>query len=239
MKPKLEIFKSKEELAQEFANLLLKLCQQKDQVNIALSGGNTPKAIFDVLALEYRAIIQWEKIRLFWVDERCVTPDDSDSNYGMTRDHLLEKVPISSTSVFRIPAEKDPIIAAHDYSTLLRSELPLKNGLPLLDLTVLGMGDDGHTASIFPHEMYLWNSHNLCEIATHPQSGQKRITLTGSTINNSAKIIFLVTGNSKAKIAAEIITKTGNYLKYPASLVKKSKSLWYMDQEAAQALTEH
>lgn len=237
IKPKLEIFDGKEELARQFGNLLVQLCQQKEVVNIALSGGNTPKAIFDLLAREYQSLIPWEKIRLFWVDERCVPPNDSDSNYGMTRNHLLEKVPIAPANVYRIEAEKEPKLAAGEYSALLRSALPVKNDLPYLDLTVLGMGDDGHTASVFPHEMYLWNSHNLCEVATHPQSGQKRITLTGSTINNSAKIIFLVTGDSKATITAEIINNKGNFLNYPAALVKKNKSTWYMDREAARNLT--
>lgn len=236
MKPKLEIFQSKEELARQFGNLLIQLGQQKEVVNIALSGGNTPKAIFDLLAQEYHNLIPWEKIRLFWVDERCVAPDHPDSNYGMTRNHLLEKVPIAASNVFRIQAEKEPELAAREYSVLLRSQLPVKNDLPYLDLTILGMGDDGHTASVFPHEMYLWNSHNLCEVASHPQTGQKRITLTGSTINNSARIIFLVTGNSKATVAGEIINNRGKYLNYPAALVKKNKCTWFMDQEAAQGL---
>ena len=237
MKSKIQIFDTKDELARQFGNFLIALCKQQEIVNIALSGGNTPKAIFDLLSIEFKHIIEWHKIRLFWVDERCVEPTHPDSNYGMTRIHLLDNVSIPYENVFRIPAELEPEKAVLHYSECLKSNLPQKNNLPYFNLTILGMGDDGHTASIFPDEMYLWNSHNLCEVAPHPQTGQKRITLTGSIINNSSQIVFLVTGKNKAMISNEILTKTGGYMSYPASLVRQKRATWFMDAEAASLIS--
>lgn len=237
MKPKIEIFSSKDDLSRHFGNVLMNLADKKETVNIALSGGNTPKAIFDYLSEHLKDSILWEKLRFYWVDERCVSPTHSDSNYGMTVKHLLSKVPVSENQVFRIEAEKDPVEAAQEYAELLKNNLPRKNNLPYLDLTILGMGDDGHTASIFPQEMYLWNSHNLCEVATHPQTGQKRVTLTGGIINNSAQVLFLVTGISKAVKVHEILNETGGYLGYPASLVNRKKSVWFMDKDAARQVS--
>ncbi len=233
MKPKIEIFSSKDDLSRQFGNVLMTLADKKETVNIALSGGNTPKAIFDYLSEHLKDSIFWKKLRFYWVDERCVSPTHPDSNYGMTVKHLLSKVPVSENQVFRIEAEKDPVEAAQEYAELLKNNLPRKNNLPYLDLTILGMGDDGHTASIFPQEMYLWNSHNLCEVATHPQTGQKRVTLTGGIINNSAQVLFLVTGINKAVKVHEILNETGGYLGYPASLVNRKKSVWFMDKDAA------
>lgn len=233
MKPKIEIFSSKDDLSRQFGNILINLAGKKETVNLALSGGNTPKAIFDYLSDHLKDAILWEKLRFYWVDERCVLPTHPDSNYGMTVKHLLSKMPVRENQVFRIEAEKDPAVAAQEYAELLRNNLPRKNNLPCLDLTILGMGDDGHTASIFPQEMYLWNSHNLCEVATHPQTGQKRVTLTGGIINNSAQVLFLVTGISKAVKVHEILNETGGYLGYPASLVNRKKSVWFMDKDAA------
>lgn len=239
MNSKILIFNTLDELSRQFGNTLGALCKQKKVINIALSGGNTPKAIFDLLTLEFMDIIEWEKIRFFWVDERCVEPNHPDSNFGMTRDHLLTKVPVPEINVFRMKGEEEPVKAALDYSELLRSSLPKKNNLPCLDLTVLGLGDDGHTASIFPEEMYLWNSHNLCEVATHPQTGQKRITLTGSIINNSRQIIFLVTGKNKAEKTNEILNKTGGFMNYPAALVNQKRTTWLMDMKAAAKINNH
>ncbi len=236
MKPKILIFDTIEELSKQFGNVLVNLCKQKKIVNIALSGGNTPKAIFVRLSVDFKTLIEWDKIRLFWVDERCVTPNHPDSNYGMTLNHLISKVSLLENNIYRIIAENEPKKAALDYSELLKKQLPQTNNLPTFDLTVLGLGDDGHTASIFPNDMYLWNSHNLCEVATHPQTGQKRITLTGSIINNSDQIIFFVTGKNKAVKAYEILNRKGDYMHYPASLVNQKRTTWFMDRDAAEEI---
>ncbi|WP_044117966.1 6-phosphogluconolactonase [Alkaliflexus imshenetskii] len=236
MKPQIKIFSDKTDLSRFFGDILEKESNEKDTVTIALSGGSTPKAIFDTLAAEYQNRIKWEKLRFFWGDERCVKPDDAESNYGMTRTHLFDKVPISESNVFRVKGELSPDEAASDYETIILGELPKENGWPQFDLMILGMGDDGHTASIFPYQIDLWDSENICEVATHPDSGQKRVTLTGNVINNAKQIIFLVTAKNKADKAHEIINEKGHFKTYPASLVNKKSSLWMMDEDAAALL---
>lgn len=233
---KKEIFKNKEELSLYFGDLLVKLANEKDVLNIALSGGSTPQTIFDVLAKEYKDKIDWNKINFYWGDERIVPPTDAESNYRMTKEHLFDKLPIKDENIFRVKGELSPEEANADYINIIKENIPSKNEVPVFDLMILGMGDDGHTASIFPHEMQLWDSENICEVATHPISGQKRVTLTGGVINNSEQIIFLVTGSNKAEKVKEIFEKSGDHKTYPAFRVDSAKTLWLMDEEAISLL---
>lgn len=233
---KKEIFKNKEELSLYFDDLLVKLANEKDVLNIALSGGSTPQTIFDVLAKEYKDKIDWNKINFYWGDERIVPPTDAESNYRMTKEHLFDKLPIKDENIFRVKGELSPEEANTDYINIIKENIPSKNEVPVFDLMILGMGDDGHTASIFPHEMQLWDSKNICEVATHPISGQKRVTLTGGVINNSERIIFLVTGSNKAEKVKEIFEKSGDFETYPAYRVDSAKTLWLMDEEAISLL---
>ncbi len=233
---KTKTFDDKEALARYFGDYLVQKVQKNEQLNVALSGGSTPKVIFDLLSKEYSDAIDWRKLRFFWGDERCVPPDDEESNYNMTRLHLFDHVPVPAENIFRIKGELPPDEARDSYADIIDKELPKRNKVPVFDLMILGMGDDGHTASIFPHEIGLWNSDNLCEVATHPTSGQKRVTLTGKVINNAAEILFLVTGKEKAPKVAEIIKEKGTYKSHPAALVNRDKSLWLMDNEAAKLI---
>lgn len=232
----IEIFENKKELARYFGDMLVDMARSKERVYIALSGGSTPKVIFDILAEEYRQKIDWKSLVFFWGDERCVAPDDAESNYGMTKRHLFSKLPIENSNIFRVKGEMEAELAAADYSAIIDGEVPKENGTARFDLMILGMGDDGHTASIFPHQIDLWQSDSLCEVATHPESGQKRITLTGKVINNSARVVFLVTGSSKAEKVDEIINSKGSFKKYPAALVAPDNLLWMLDKEAASSL---
>jgi len=164
-----------------------------------------------------------------------VPPDDEESNFGMTQEFLFSKVNIPPSNVHRIFGENEPQKEAIRYSEIIKSRLNLKNDFPEFDLILLGVGDDGHTASIFPDQMKLLNSEKICEVAIHPSSGQKRITLTGKVINNSERIYFLVTGKSKAEVVAEILEKKNGYLKYPAANINSYNGniLWYLDKEAS------
>ncbi len=227
-----KIFYSKEQLARFFGDYLTELTRQKEEVNIALSGGSTPETIFDVLSLEYRNSIKWERLRFFWGDERCVPPGHHESNYNMTHQHLFAHLTIPEDNIFRVKGELSPQDALADYISVLKKEVPKENDIPVFDVMMLGMGDDGHTASVFPDQISLWNSENWCEIATHPGSGQKRITLTGPVINNAREIIFLVTGKSKAPKVDQILNMKEGFRKYPASLVDREKSIWLLDQLA-------
>jgi 6-phosphogluconolactonase len=223
-------------MAQYFGQYLSDICNKKDQVFIAISGGTTPQYFFDVISAEFNTSIDWQKIWLFWVDERCVPSEHPDSNYGMTQRHLLSKVSVPNRQIFRIKGE-----LPHDQMLSLaisdiQQNVPNYNGWPRFDLVVLGMGDDGHTASIFPHEINIWNSPAICDLGHHPLTGQTRITLTGCVINNASHILFLITGSGKAIRIREIFNNDAIAQTYPASLVDKSKCEWLLDNEAASLL---
>ncbi|MDQ3021182.1 MAG: 6-phosphogluconolactonase [Bacteroidota bacterium] len=239
MYKKVKIFDTPHELSDSFAAEFKKGCDEvisnKGTFNIAISGGSTPKLLFEVLAKDYKNKIDWMKVNIFWVDERCVPPDDEESNFGMTKKILLNKVSLPESNVHRIFGENEPQKEAIRYSEIIKYNLNFKNGFPVFDLILLGVGDDGHTASIFPDQMKLLNSKNICGVAIHPVSRQKRITLTGKIINNAERIYFLVTGKSKAIIISEILNKKDGYLKYPAAHINSDSGnvSWYLDKDAA------
>jgi len=226
---------SKEKLADEFAYQFQELTESNDKIHVALSGGSTPKVVFDYFATHFADKIDWSKVYLYWGDERCVPPTDAESNYKMTADHLISKIDIPAANIFRVLGENDPAEEAIRYGKVLDQELPKANEIPQFDLVMLGMGDDGHTASIFPDSIQLWDSSHNCEVATNPDSGQKRITITGKIINNAKRVTFLVTGASKAEKLREIVKQEGNSRIYPASLVNPATAdlIWFVDQEAA------
>jgi len=236
---KFKIYNTKQEVAEQFSMYLRELIKAKGTVHIALSGGSTPKIVFDELANNYKDKIDWTAVHLYWGDERCVPPATQESNYKMTADYLLSKIEIPKANIHRIMGENTPDTEAKRYGILLDKELPRVNDIPRFDLVILGLGDDGHTASIFPHEIYLWNSKNNCEVAIHPESGQQRITITGRLINNAREVVFLVTGANKAEKVYEIINKKGNFESYPGFLVApvSGNLLWFLDVEAAKKIT--
>lgn len=227
---KINIYDTPQELAESFAGEFKKICDEviskTGKINIALSGGNTPKILFEILAVDYKSKIDWAKVNLFWVDERCVPPDDEESNYGMTKKYLLNKINIPSINVHRIFGEKPPEEEAKRYSVIVKLNLVSKNGLPEFDMILLGVGEDGHTASIFPDQMELLNSNEIYAAGKNPVSGQARITLTGRVINNADRIYFLVAGKSKAEVVEKILNKSGDYLKYPAAHIENA--VWFI-----------
>ncbi len=235
---KLEILHTKEEVAQEFSKFLSDFSNTGKEVHIALSGGSTPKIVFDELAGNYADAIAWDKVHLYWGDERCVAPTDPESNYKMTVDHLLAKINIPEGNIHRVIGENRPEAEAGRYSEVLDAKLPKSNGIPKFDLVILGMGDDGHTASIFPYNIELWDSESNCVVAAHPDTGQLRVTITGKIINNADTVAFLVTGGGKTEKVTEIIKKQGNFKSYPASLVapKSGSLIWFMDADAARGI---
>lgn len=235
---KINSYANKEEVAKEFSEYFRDLASSDQKIHVALSGGSTPKVIFDYLADHFGSEIDWSKIFFYWGDERCVPPTDSESNYRMTVDHLLSKIEIPSFNIFRILGENDPSVEAERYSQVLDTELPKLNDIPQFDLVMLGMGDDGHTVSIFPDSISLWDSPENCVVATHPESGQKRVTITGKIVNNAKAVAFLVTGRSKAGKVQEIIKKEHDFASYPAHLVQPSHGelIWFLDEDASKGL---
>ena len=227
-----------EEFCKELVNEINTQLKEKDKINIALSGGNTPKAIFKELAASYKEKLNWEKINLFWGDERCVPPEDSESNYGMTKKHLLDYIKIPSKNINRILGENDPHGEAKRYSDIIRNSLDSVNNLPEFEIMLLGLGEDGHTVSIFPNQMELLGSDKICEVAFHPETKRRRITLSGNVINNSKKIYFLVSGKSKSFAVGEILNKKSDYLNLPAAHIKpvNGELIWFLDKEAASGI---
>lgn len=229
-----------EELASRFARIL------KDDVNnsanffnLVLSGGSTPGVVFDFLSSNCKTEIEWNKIRFFWGDERCVPPNNNESNYLMTYERLFSKVEIPEKNIFRIEGERDPESEAQRYSRIILQNVPSVNNFPLFDLVMLGLGEDGHTASIFPDNLELINKENICEVTEHPTSRQRRITLTGKVINNSKKVIFLVTGKNKNTIVDTIVNRKEGFGKLPASYINpiNGELIWLLDKESGMGLS--
>jgi 6-phosphogluconolactonase len=234
-----------EELARAMAEKLLAVAQaavaSHGVARIAVSGGNTPKRTFEMLADpsgEFGAF-PWNKIDLFWVDERCVPPDDKDSNYRMTRLALLDKVPLPAERVFRIEGELDPGEAAQRYEMAIRSRFGLQGvEMPVFDLVALGMGPDGHTASLFPHTKGIHEAGPIV-IPNHvPQKESWRVTLTAPVINHGREVVFLIGGADKAPVLSQVLSDKYDPDTWPSQLVqpKSGKVLMLLDQAAAAQL---
>lgn len=242
MKHNIHIFDSANKTANAVAELIYKATVEKNKLgeyyNVALSGGTTPRELFVIMAQDYKELIPWESLRLFWVDERCVGPTDGESNYGMTYHALLSHELVLSENIFRMKGEEIPAVEAERYQKVLITELPARNGFPVFDLILLGIGNDGHTASIFPDNLAMLDSDLLVAVATHPESGQKRITLTAKTINNAEQVVFVVTGQSKSTIVAEILGGAEKAKLYPSSYIQTTQGSvdFYMDKSAAAKL---
>ena len=222
--------------AQAFADFLAQKVSENNIVHIALSGGSTPKILFELLADEYDEDIDWEKLHFWWGDERCVPPTDNDSNYKMTKELLFDSISIKDSQIHRVLGENEPQEEANRYGEEILKHLPIVNGLPQFDIIMLGMGGDGHTASIFPHEMSLLEDKAICGVANHPESGQKRVTLNGPVINNAQDISFLVTGEGKTEKVDEIFNQKEGHLSYPAAHFNGENVVWYLDDSAARML---
>ncbi len=239
----IKIFPSHVSLAEGFAEdlkgLVDKFQASERSFTVALSGGNTPKFLYPIISARLKNRISWAKVHIFWVDERCVPPDDPESNYGMTRQFLLDTIDIPPENVHRVIGEALPDEEALRYSEEIVSFTVSAGNLPVFDLVVLGLGDDGHTASIFPGNNKSFSSGKISETSIHPVSRQRRITITGSVINNAANIWFIVTGASKAGIVSEIFNGDGTS-DYPASKVSPRNGVvkWYLDKEAARLIQQ-
>jgi 6-phosphogluconolactonase len=235
-KESLLIFKSPEELAGSFAGQLMGWIRESSEnsYHLAISGGKTPNLLFGILAAKYAHSPLWQKVHVWWVDERMVPPAHPESNFGVAQKLLFSQIAIPEENIHRIKGENLPEDEALSYAEQLKNRISLKEGWPVFDLVLLGMGDDGHTASIFPNQMNLLESNRICEVATHPVSGQKRVTITGEVINSALKICFLVTGKEKANPLKEIVNLSSEADLLPASRVQNA--IWYVDLAAIQLI---
>ncbi len=227
-----------EHLSSEFLKFISEASLVKDSINIAFSGGNTPGVFFEQLASDQAKQPSkdlWRKVHFFWVDERCVPPDHADSNYGMTKKRLLDRINISPKNIHRIRGEHEPVSEAIRYGGEIDRNVRKQDGIPVFDWIFLGIGNDGHTASIFPNRMDLISSDQLCAASSHPDTGQFRVTLTGRPLVKGQRITFLVTGESKSVVIRQIISKEPEATNYPAAQIYslcKNADL-YTDKDAS------
>ena len=210
---------------------------------VALSGGATPRAAYGLLAAEpLRSAIAWERVHLFWGDERCVPPEHSDSDYGMAHEALIAHVPIPPENVHRLHGEDDPGEAARAYAAELRSAVPARAAsradLPVLDLVLLGLGDNGHTASLFPHSAALHETERLVVATEVDAAVRRRLTMTVPVINAAREVVFLVQGAAKADVVRRVLEGPYEPDELPAQLVAPDpgRLTWLLDEAAASAL---
>jgi 6-phosphogluconolactonase len=228
--------------AQYFVEMAGEAADAHGRARIAISGGSTPKAAFELLAdpnQPWRARMPWQKLDLYWVDERCVPPGHADSNYRMTREALLDRVPLRPQQIHRIEGELDPEAAADRYESELRNSFRLEGAeSPRFDLVALGLGGDGHTASLFPHTEAIHELTRLA-VANHvPQLDAWRITLTWPVINHARSVFFLVSGEDKASILKEVLTGPHDPERLPSQLIWPSSGIltFILDKAAAELL---
>ncbi len=225
--------------ARDFADWVAGFPDDKPRISVALSGGSTPRLLYQLWADEYAARIDWNRIHFFWGDERCVPPASEESNYGWAARIFLDKIAIQPANIHRIRGENDPEAERVRYEQDIRQHFGIESGqLPAFDLILLGMGNDGHTASIFPGEMQFMHSDQMCEVATHPSSKQKRITMTGPVLNAAKQVAFLITGSDKAVVLVDVINQTPAAADYPAAGIHPEKIDFYLDQSAASHLDD-
>lgn len=209
---------------------------------IAISGGSTPKAMFQLLAdpsAPYLERVPWAKVQLFWVDERCVGPENPESNFGMTKAAMLDKVPLPAANVHRMEGELDPEEAASHYESEIRNTFKLEGAeTPTFDLILLGLGPDGHTASLFPHTAGLDEMARIVMANHVPQKDTWRLTLTWPVITQGREVAFLMEGTEKAEMIERIFTGAYDPETYPAQLIRPAngKLTLLMDSAAAARL---
>lgn len=229
--------------AERFVNQSIEAVRGKGVFTVALSGGSTPKRLYELLAdpdEPFREQLPWDKTHFFWTDERHVPPDHSDSNYRMVNEAMLSCVPVPKENLHRMPGENPSASeAADEYEKTLRTFFKLNGGnLPRFDLILLGLGADGHTASIFPGSEVLRQKRRLVAAPWVEKLKSYRITITPPVINNGALILFLVSGLEKAGILRDVLQGVADPVRYPAQLVKPTNGrlLWLADNAAATGL---
>lgn len=233
------VFETPEALATGVARNLLRIIRQTVCTNgrctIALTGGRTPIAINkEMIRLAKRIPVDWSQVYFFWGDERCVPPDHEDSNYKMNYDTLLVHLPVADANIHRFHGEDTPAEAARAYEETLVRIFDLKPGqLPEFDIILLGMGADGHTASLFPQTSALTENEKLAVENEVPQLGTYRLTLTYPVINNARHVIFLISGHAKRDMLRTIWHGPWDRFRYPAQAVApQGQLIWWVDQTA-------
>ena len=242
MKPDIRIFGSLEEISRSaaamFAGQSARAIHERGLFLAALNGGSTPAGTFQLLATEFRDQVNWSHVHIFWGDERCVPASDPESSYGQAWDLLLRHVPIPEANIHRIEGELSPAEAAKDYSMVLQkfASPPLES--PCFDLVFLGLGEDGHTASLFPGSPIDVTEPVLPVTGHYQDRPARRATLTPVVFNSARRVVFMAAGDKKAHTLAEVLSDRYNPELYPAQRIdpRDGKLIWLVDEDAASKL---
>lgn len=220
------------EAAQRFAAAVETRARAESAVRVALAGGATPRRLYELLAApDFQRRIPWAKLHVFWGDERLVPPDHPESNYRLAREALLKHVPLPRENVHPVPVQSSPEATALAYEQELRAHFRERRGVPKFDVILLGLGADGHTASLFPRAAPLEEKERLVVAAYSPVGGPPRVSLTLPVLNQAREIFFLVSGAEKAAALRLAVEAPGTL---PAQLVApRGKLLWLVDTAAA------
>ena len=238
MKKIVEVLPSKSILIERSLEIIiekiLKIIEETGKCSIVLSGGSTPKPLYEAIS---RQKLPWDKLYIFWGDERYVKPDHRDSNQKMARQAWLNKVNIPSENIYAMPTlAENPNYDAQFYQQQLENFFNLKKGeFPIFDILLLGMGDDGHTASLFPYTNALKVRDSIVTVGE--KNGEPRLTLTVPVINNAQNVMFIVAGTNKQKALEEIFAQSSNNDAYPARLIQPQGELWWLlDDQAGEQI---
>lgn len=241
--PQIIVSESQEDLVNQAVSIIIKNANgsiaENGNFSLVLSGGSTPEPIYRKLSSsEYVSKIDWSKVNLFWGDERPVPPTHPDSNYRMARENLIDHLPIPAKNIYRIKGELDPQAAAAEYQTAIKTFFG--DNLISFDLILLGLGDDGHTASLFPNTAALDNTKQLVVENHIGKFDTTRITLTYPAINAASTILFIVSGENKAAALKAVIEEDNLNNMYPAKGISpvNGNSIWLVDNQAAQLLSK-
>ncbi len=233
-------------LSHEAANYVVRIASKSiathGRFTIALSGGSTPRKLYSLLGDEpYQSQIDWALVEIFWSDERCVPPESEDSNYRMAQEALLNKVPIPPSQIYRMPADYDDRDAASYAYTLDMQQTFGTDSIPSFDLVQLGMGPEGHTASLFPHQPSLKELQRLVMPVMVPKPPPPRLTFTPRLLNAATHILFLVTGAEKQDAVQAVLEGEYQPDEYPAQIIRptKGETTWMLDAAAAGKLNQH
>lgn len=235
------IFQTTKDLSKAAAEFMIEISKQAIKKNgrfvVALSGGSTPESLFKLLAKPtYRDLIQWDQTFVFWGDERFVPSDDKRNNSNKAKILLLNQISIPATNIFAIPVDTEPNEAAKEYTKSIKDLFGKE--APIFDLIFLGLGEDGHTASLFPGSDLVFEKNQLVREVYVDEQSMNRITMTPILINQAHHIIFLVEGKNKAEILKTVLSEPSQPSQFPAQIIhpKEGSLYWYLDKSAASLL---
>lgn len=243
MNPEVHVFQDLETLSRSAAEIFIEQAQksvrERGRFLTALNGGSTPKRLFQLLATEERQNVDWGRTHVFWGDERCVPPDGPESSYGMARGILLSHVEIPDENIHRVQGEQTPEQAAEGYAAALKGFASPPLEWPRFDLVLLGMGEDGHTASLFPGSPVDMSGATAAVTAHYQDRPAARVTLTSQVFNSARMVIFMATGENKSETLSKVLGGQEQLEHYPAQRIrpKDGKLIWLVDKAAASKLS--